>query len=61
MSHFESTQTVVNKSPDSLEIGTPGKGGAIKIYGDYSDSDAMKEKIDKAKELRDYARVTLDL
>ena len=44
-----------NKSPDSLEIGTPGRGGVIKVYGDFSNPEAFRQKIEKALELRDYA------
>ena len=51
--HIEHEST--NKTPDSLEIGTPGKGGVIKIYGDFSNPEAFRQKIEKALELRDYA------
>lgn len=43
------------ENPDSLEIGTPGKGGVVKIYGDYSDPDAFRAKIEAATSLRIYA------
>lgn len=48
-----------NENPDSLEIGTPSKGGAIKIYGDYANAEEFKKKVDKAKEVRDYANANL--
>ena len=51
--HIEHEST--NKSPDSLEIGTPGRGGVIKVYGDFSNPEAFRQKIEKALELRDYA------
>lgn len=41
--------------PDSIEIGTPGKGGAVKIYGDFRDPDGFREKIRNAFELRKIA------
>lgn len=41
--------------PDSLEIGTPGKGGALKIYGDFRNPDGFRAKIKAAYELRRYA------
>ena len=44
-----------NKSPDSLEIGTPGRGGVIKVYGDFSNPEQFKAKLEQALELRDYA------
>ncbi len=40
---------------DSLEIGTPSKGGAVKIYGNFADPDTFRKKIDAALELRRYA------
>ena len=43
------------ENPDSLEIGTPAKGGAIKVYGDFNDKDTFQKKIDNAIELRTYA------
>ena len=43
------------ENPDSLEIGTPAKGGGIKVYGDFNDKEAFKLKIDNAIELRAYA------
>lgn len=50
----ESIQKVVNENPDSLEFGTPSKGGAIKIYGNYSNPEVFKKKIDNALEVRKY-------
>jgi hypothetical protein len=49
----------INENPDSIEIGTPSKGGAVKVYGDYSDPIAFKKKIDSAKEVKDYAQANL--
>lgn len=46
----------IDESKDSLEIGTPAKGGAIKIYGDFNDKETFKQKIDRAKEVREYAQ-----
>jgi len=37
---------------DSLEIGTPGKGGAIKIYGDFADPAGFEARIREAVRLR---------
>ena len=47
------------ENPDSLEIGTPAKGGAIKVYGDFSNKDEFQKKIDNAVELRNYANQKL--
>lgn len=52
---------VVNKNPDSIEMGTPAKGGAIKVYGDFNDPAAFKKKIEQAKEVREYAKTELNL
>jgi hypothetical protein len=37
---------------DSIEIGTPGKGGALKIYGDFSDPAGFEDRIREAVRLR---------
>jgi hypothetical protein len=46
----------VQDNPDSLEIGTPSKGGAIKIYGNFNDPVAFQEKITNAMAVREFAR-----
>jgi hypothetical protein len=43
------------ENPDSIEIGTPSKGGVIKVYGDFINPEAFKLKIDNAIEVRNYA------
>ena len=43
---------------DSIEIGTPGKGGALKIYGDFSQPDEFEKRIRDAVRLR---KMTVDL
>ncbi len=48
-------QRIINDNPDSLEIGTPSKGGAIKVYGNFENKEAFKVKIDTAIEVREYA------
>ena len=40
---------------DSIEIGTPGKGGAIKIYGDFGTPDDFQRRITEAVRLRKVA------
>ena len=45
----------INENPDSLEIGTPGKLGALKIYFDADELDLAQKKIQNALELRRYA------
>ena len=48
-----------NQNADSIEIGTPSKGGAIKIYGNFGDVDEFNKKIDYAKKVREYAQSQL--
>jgi len=55
----ESIQRQINDNPDSLEIGTPAKGGATKIYGNFSDEESFKKKIDAAKKVKEYANANL--
>ena len=55
----ESIRKVVHENPDSIEMGTPSKGGAIKVYGNFSDPAAFKAKIDAAKEVKQYATAKL--
>lgn len=52
---MEETTRHINDNPDSIEIGTPSKGGAVKIYGDMSKPVEFKRKIDSAAEIRAYA------
>ena len=40
-------QEIINKEADSLTIGTP-TNGQFKVYGDLSDTKAVKKKIDNA-------------
>ena len=47
------------ENPDSLEIGTPSRGGPIKIYCDFTNTEACKIKIDNAIEIRSYANLKL--
>jgi len=44
---------------DSIDIGTPGKGGAIKVYGDTGDPDDYQRRIDNAVALLKYTRSQL--
>ncbi len=42
---------------DSLEIGTPGRGGCVKVYGSFDDPETFRAKLDIAFELRKLAQV----
>lgn len=37
--------------PDSIEIGTPGKGGCVKVYFNASNKEEAKNRIENAIEL----------
>jgi hypothetical protein len=50
----EQTHKHINENADSLEIGTAGKGGVIKVYGNFLDPVTFKEKIDQAVAQRKY-------
>jgi len=55
----ESIHKHITENPDSIEIGTPSKGGAVKIYGNFNDKEAFKKRIDNAKEVKEYANANL--
>ena len=57
----ETIQKQITENPDSLEIGTPSKGGAVKIYGDFNKLEDFKKKIDNAKEVKAYAQANLSI
>ena len=56
---MDSMQKIVTENPDSLEMGSSAKGIKLKVYGDFSDLDAFKKKIDSARAARDYANKIL--
>jgi hypothetical protein len=49
-----------DETPDSIEIGTPSKGGTLKVYFDANDKEAAEAKIKKAIELRTFANIELN-
>lgn len=51
----------ITENPDSIEIGTPAKGGAVKIYGNFADEEAFKKKIDAAKKVKEYAQANIGI
>jgi len=56
----EGTTRHINDNPDSLEIGTPAKGGAIKMYGNYADPEEFKAKLANALAIRRHAQALLE-
>ncbi|GEM_PF-455192 len=51
----ETVTKVVTERPDSLEIGTPSKGGVVKVYVDFSDVADAEQRIRNAMAMRDLA------
>lgn len=45
---------------DSIEVGTPGKGGAIKIYFNAGDVADAKARVLNAMEVRKFAREQIE-
>ena len=52
---METINKTVVENPDSIEMGSSAKGIKIKVYGNFSDLPAFKEKIDNARASKDYA------
>ena len=40
------------ENPDSIEIGTPSKGGCLKLYGDFAKPETFKNKLYNAQAIR---------
>jgi hypothetical protein len=55
----ENITKIINENPDSIEIGTPAKGGGLKCYGNFDDVEAFKTKILNAKQVMEFARANL--
>lgn len=49
----EDTHRHINENQDSIELGTPARGGVIKIYGDASKPIEFAEKIAQMLKLRE--------
>jgi len=47
-------QIIKTLDQDSLEIGSPTKGGKIKVYGDFNNKEDFKRKVDTALEIAAY-------
>ncbi len=46
----------IDAQKDSVEIGTPGKGGAVKVYGDFANPEDFMRRIDAACMVRAFAQ-----
>lgn len=53
---IEALRELLQDNRDSLDYGTAGKGGNVKIYGDYSRPEEFRKKIDSAFDVRAYAQ-----
>ena len=53
---------ILENSPfqDSIEIGTPGKGGTVKVYGDFGNAPQFEQRIKEAIRLRKMAIRTIE-
>lgn len=49
----------IDENKDSIEIGTPSKGGAIKVYGDSKKPDEFMIRIDNMRIVVEHARMRL--
>lgn len=47
---------VFAEDPDSIEIGTPSRGGTVKVYHSALDVEGFKHKLDGAFQARTYAQ-----
>ena len=50
---------IVHENPDSIEKGTPGKGGAIKCYGDFNNPEEFEKKLLNAERVRKFAEANI--
>lgn len=57
----EQITRVITEDNDKIEIGTPAKGGSIRVSGDFNKVDEFKKKIDNAIEVRTYANAKLEI
>ena len=56
----EKARATVDRRKDSVDIGTPGKGGNLKVYYDASNVDEAKGLVDNAILVRQYAQEKLN-
>lgn len=51
---------IVNDQADSIEIGTPAKGGTIKVYFDANKPEEAKQKIKNVIALREFMQKSIE-
>ena len=66
--HARGTSTIIHLHKqdgpvlqDSIEIGTPGKGGAIKVYFNAGDVTDAKARVLNAMEVRKFTREQIEI
>ncbi len=52
----EKAKAAVERRKDSVDIGTPGKGGNLKVYYDASNVEEAKALVDNAIMVRQYTQ-----
>lgn len=58
---MEQITKVINERPDSLEMGTPSKGGSLKVYFNANNLEESKKLVDNAIAIREYAKAQVEL
>ena len=48
------------ENPDSINIGSASKGGALKVYFNSNNVEEAKKKMDNAKEVKDYTNTIME-
>ena len=52
----EKARASVDRRTDSVEVGTPSKGGALKVYFDAANPAEARQLVDEAIAIREYAQ-----
>lgn len=58
---MDNTTKIITENSDSIEIGTPGKGGVCKIYGDFNKPEEFIDKIKRAAEVKKFAQANIGI
>jgi len=55
----EQITRIITENQDKIEIGTPAKGGTVRVSGDFSKPDEFKIKIAEAIKIREWANAQI--
>jgi len=58
---METIHKEIKENQDSIAIGSASKDALVKIYGDYTDVNSFKKKIENAAEIKKYAKLKLSM